>query len=112
MNEPHSAAAAAPAGANPAKAWAEVTHTLAHPLPAGEGDKIVSITLREPDVEALEAIDNLGLEAGKPLRIREISAIIAALSGVPIEAVRKMHKSDFTALGALAVPLLEEKDGA
>lgn len=88
--------------------WRETTFPLKHPIPQG-GDKppIDKVTLREPDGGALEQIDNLGLEEGKPMKVGQINGIIAALSGLPIDTVRKFHQVDIRDLGEAAAPLLE-----
>lgn len=86
--------------------WKTATHRLKFPIEF-DGEKIEKITLREPDVEALEKIDDLEIEPGKNLRVRQIRGIIAALGDVPADALGKMHKSDLEALGALIAPLLE-----
>ena len=94
-----------PAAAGTPK-WEEFTHPLLYPVPT-EGQTLASVTFREPDGEALEAIDNLNLDPGKPMRVSQVLGIIAALSGIPIDTVRKFHARDIRALGEAASPLLE-----
>lgn len=91
--------------------WGETTIPLKFPVDQGEAPKIEKVTLREPDGEALEKIDALGLEPGKPMRVAQINGIIAALSGLPIETVRKLHRNDIRDLGEAAAPLLEAEAG-
>lgn len=86
--------------------WKEVRHTLAHPV-EGEAGQITEIVLREPDVEALERIDDMSLAEGQKIKIAQLRAIIAALSRLPDETIKRLHKDDFTVLGELAVPLLD-----
>ncbi|MCT8999224.1 phage tail assembly protein [Chelativorans intermedius] len=86
--------------------WKTVTHTLKFPLQF-EGRKIEKITLREPDVEALEKIDELDIQPGKPVRVRQMRGMIAALGDCPPEALGKLHRDDLAALGELLGPLLE-----
>lgn len=84
--------------------WDVVRHTLDFPVDGPNG-RVTEVTLREPDVEALEKLDDLGLKEGSPLKIGHIRAMIATLSGLPDEVVRQMHRRDFTALAEKLVPL-------
>lgn len=90
--------------------WAEVKLTLSHPIETAEG-MLSEITLREPDVEALERIDDLAMTEGQRLRVAQVRGIIAALSGQPDDVIKKLHKGDFAAIGEAAVPLLAEDQG-
>jgi len=96
--------------ANTAPEWPEVRHTLRFPIP---GDPpIKEIVLREPDLEALERIEEAGLnfDPGKPdkgLTIRQLRPIIAALSGLPDDRLKRMHVKDVLALSELMAPLLD-----
>lgn len=89
--------------------WKTVTHKLKFPLEF-DGEKIEKITLREPDVEALEQIDELDIQPGKPIRVRQMRGMIEALSDVPGDALKKMHSDDLTALGELLAPLLGDAE--
>jgi hypothetical protein len=115
--ETKAAAAVAPIAApEPAVAaapvWKEIRHPLTHPIPDPEtGEMITEIVMREPDVEALERIDGLGMEEGKRMKVSQIRGLIAALSGLPDATIGKMHKNDFAAIGEEAVPLLEGAPG-
>ena len=64
--------------------------------------------LREPDIDGLEKIDDLGLTEGAPIKVSQIRAIIAILSGLPDETVKKFYKRDFAAVGEKLLPLLAE----
>lgn len=85
--------------------WQEVTYVLTYPITIDGGEPITAITLREPDLEALEAMSDLGLEDGKRLTVRQTAAIVAALSRLPLASVRKLHRDDFGAIVELAAPL-------
>lgn len=89
--------------------WKTVTHNLKFPVDH-EGAKIEKITLREPDVEALEAIDELEIEPGKPIRVRQMRGMIAALGDAPDAALGKLHRDDLAALGELIAPLLDSAE--
>lgn len=91
--------------------WKEVRYALVYPV-EGEDGLLTEIVLREPDVEALERIDDISLAEGHKIKIAQLRAIIAALSRLPDETVKKLHKEDFTALGELAVPLLDMEEAA
>ncbi|TBB53791.1 phage tail assembly protein [Rhizobium ruizarguesonis] len=80
--------------------------TIVYPLTFPVGD-LTALTFREPDGETLEAIEDIGLEDGKAPKIKQINALVSILSGVPIEAVRKMHQSDIKAASEAMVPLLD-----
>lgn len=87
--------------------WKTETVTLTHPIPAGEGSdqKITSITLFEPDVEALEKIEDLNFKEGEKLTVKQIRGAIAALSRLDDDVIRKLHRDDFNALGNAFPPL-------
>jgi len=87
--------------------WPTFTHPLKFPVPAIEGrDQVKEVTLREPDVDALEAIEAAGFEEGKKPTLKQVRVIITALSGLDDAIIGKLHRDDFTALGAHIVPLL------
>lgn len=96
--------------------WKSSTHKLAFPFEIGEGEdrrKVTSITLREPDVEALEIIDELGIkppdegEEMPDMSIKDMRILMSALSDEPADVLKKLHLKDFMALGDLVGPLLE-----
>lgn len=89
--------------------WKTASHELKFPVEM-EGSKVTKITLREPDVEALEAIDELGIEPGKPMRIKHIRGIIETLGDAPAGTIGKLHRTDIAALGELLGPLLEDPE--
>jgi hypothetical protein len=83
-----------------------VKHDLKHPIKADE-KTFVSITLREPDVNALEAIDDLAIEPGVRMKVRQVRGMIEILGDVPPAVVGKMHRDDFVKVTEMVVPLLE-----
>lgn len=86
--------------------WKTRTHALAHPVEF-DGSAVHSITLREPDLDALERIEALGLPSGDELpSLVQVRGMIEALSGLPTALVGKLHRDDFTAVAAFVVPLL------
>lgn len=91
--------------------WKTVTHTLAYPVMIGD-KRTSAVTLREPDVDALEAIEELGIEEGGQPKISQLRGMIAAMSDVSNEVIGKMHRDDLTGLGELLVPLLGEEETA
>lgn len=91
--------------------WKNTTHRLSYPISAGD-QVIQTVTLRAPNVEALEQIEELGLEEGKRLTVKQMRAIIVALSDLTMEQAGKLHQSDLKTLGGAAVPLLEEEEAA
>lgn len=95
------------APADTAEVWQEVTHPLKFPVKIGDAEPIASISLYEPDVEALEAIDALGLKEGEQMTVAQLRGIVVALSRQPEAVIKKLHARDFKALGEEAVPLLE-----
>ena len=84
------------------------THTLANAVTV-DGKIYTAITLREPDVDAREAIDDLGIEPGKPVRVRQMRGVIAALADCPDAVIGKIGKADFRALSEMVVPLLADE---
>lgn len=91
--------------APPAPKWADVTVTLTHPLLYGERS-VTSITLREPDLEALEKLDDLGLKEDEKPTVRQCRAMIQALSREPDELLSKLHRADVLALVEAMAPLV------
>jgi len=89
--------------------WKTVTHALKYPVNAG-GATISAIVLREPDVDALEAIEDLGIVPGETLKVRQIRGIILALSDQPDTVIGKLHRSDLSELGNLLAPLLSAEE--
>lgn len=85
--------------------WKTATHILTHPVTIGE-KTISSVTLREPDVVALETIDSLGLSTGAETTVKQMRGLIEALADVSPEVIGKIHRSDFVALGEILGPLL------
>ena len=83
-----------------------VSHTLKHPIEV-EGKTLTSITLHEPDVDDLERIDDLSIEPGVRIKVRQLRGMIEILGDLPPEAVGKVHRDDFVKVTALVVPLLD-----
>jgi len=108
--EPRTITEAAPTNAA-LPSWIEVKVTLAYPITLPDGGKLENIVLREPKAGALEAIEDLNLEPGKSPTVKQLNCIFAALSGLPIEVIREVHKSDFRQLVETSIPLLEGEDG-
>ena len=93
-----------------ATTWNSVNILLAHPVSGPDGAVFI-VTMREPDIEALEKIDNLGITSDKPMKVSQIKGVIVALTGLPEAVVNRIHRDDFTAIGEAAVPLLEAVKG-
>ena len=94
----------------PVATWRTVEHKLIHPVAGADGN-VSSVIFKEPDIEALEKIDDLNIMEGKPLKVAQIRGIIGALSGLPDEVLKRIHRDDFAALGDKAVPLLAAPEG-
>jgi hypothetical protein len=89
--------------------WKTQTHTLAHPIKVGDRE-IKTVTMREPDIDALEAIEELDIEQGKPLKVKHMRGIIVALSDLTHEEAGKLHRDDLAGLGEFIAPLLGDQD--
>lgn len=85
--------------------WKTVTHPLIHTINIS-GKSFDRITLREPDVDALEAIEDLGLKEGEPMGIKALRGVVVALSDFDNATVGKMHRADLMAIGEIIAPLL------
>lgn len=103
------ATAPAPAPAPPAgpRAWGTVTYPLIHPIPVDGGLKLMEIVFSEPNGEALEAIDELGMDEGKSPTIKQTLGLIRALSGQPKAITDKMHALDIKGASEAVGPLLQ-----
>lgn len=84
--------------------WKTKTVSLAHPIKIGERT-VREIKLREPDVDALEQIEDLKLEPGKRPTIRQIKGMVVAMGGEPAEVIGRVHRTDMEALAAAMFPL-------
>lgn len=101
-----------PATGFPMPTWKEKTIALAHPIRVGERS-IAALTLFEPNVDAMEAIEEIGFVEGQKATVKQMRAAVVALSRETPEAIGKLHRDDFAALAEAAVPLLSEStDGA
>lgn len=84
--------------------WGVKTVPLLFPLDGPNG-KITEITLREPDAEQIEEIEEISLkEKRQTVVLRHTFAI---LSGVPADALKRLNARDYTAIAEAAGPLLE-----
>lgn len=86
------------------------THKLAHPFKVGElfYDQI---TLLEPNVDALEVIEDLGLKDGDAPTVRQMKSLIAALARLDPAVIGNLQAVDFRPLGEAVVPLLTPTAG-
>jgi len=85
--------------------WRSETVVLTHPIDA-EDKSYGAITLREPNVDALEAIEELGPFEDR-LTVKQTRAMIALLGDLPNDVVGKLHRADFERIGEALGPLLE-----
>lgn len=83
--------------------WGEVTVPLKFPL-VFNGATISAITMREPDIEMLEAIEAATKGLGNIAMVR---VTVGMLSGVDADALKKLNMRDYTALAEASGPLLE-----
>lgn len=89
--------------------WKKSTHVLKYPVTV-DGKEHAAVTLREPDVDALEAIEELGIsESGNPT-IKQMRGMIVALADVPSAVIGKLHRDDLASLGELLAPLLDGEE--
>lgn len=76
--------------------WRRLSYALIHPVSVG--DRTVStLILKEPDVEALEQIDELGLGDGDPTSVAKVRAALEDLpeaAGAPVLALMDALKLD------------------
>lgn len=85
--------------------WPEIKIPLAHPIKVGELS-LTEITMREPDVAAMEVIEECNFVEGEKPTLKQLRSAIAALAKQPIEVLNQMHRDDFTKLAEAAVPLI------
>lgn len=104
---PRSAPAPAPAPPQDRSPWPEVTIPLRHPIKGVDGAEITSLTFSEPDVEALERMEDLEPAEGERLKVRHLRAIAGALSRQPDDLIRRLRASDFTRVVEAMKPFLE-----
>lgn len=105
---PIPATATVKTAAAPAK-WVTITVKLTFPITFGE-ETISSITLREPNIGAVEELDALSLKEGEAPTVEQSRKMIAILSGVSAEALKQAHTKDFAALVEAVTPLLEGEE--
>lgn len=89
--------------------WKSTSYPLKFPRTV-DGKKYTEISFTEPDVDGIEAIEELGLEEGKDLTIKQIRALIVILSGVPNKVLGKCHRDDLMGMGEILGPLLDGGD--
>lgn len=87
--------------------WPKATVTLARPVKGADGEEIASLTFLEPDVEALERIEDLDVQEGEPIKVRHLRHIAAALSRQPDEVIKRLHARDFAKVTEALTPFLE-----
>ena len=88
-----------------AKDWKIVKHPLSYPVTIGERS-YSEVVLKEPNVAAIEMVEDSGLKAGVEPTNKQLRIAIMALSGLPAEVVLAFHKDDFAEVVAAAIPLL------
>ena len=93
-------------------AWPSITHKLLYPLAVEGADPVTTIEVREPDLEALEAV--LGVVEAHGLTdndarigLKTLRPLLAALTGIPDASLKRLHFKDATALMEKMAPLLE-----
>ena len=103
--------------------WKTETVPLLHPIKVGERS-VSELTLHEPNAGALEEMEEAGLfkgpaaaeEGADPdnvqLSIRQMRAMIQALTRETPQVIKSLHAADFTRLGEKAVPLLSTFAGS
>jgi hypothetical protein len=103
--------AAAPAAAEKAGPkhvpWPTMTVTLEHPVTDEDGAEIAAISFHEPDVEALERLEEIDAAEGERLKVRHLRFIAAVLSRQPDAVIRKVHAKDFAKIVEAISPFLE-----
>lgn len=85
--------------------WKTETHTFKYPVIVDD-TTYTTITLREPDVDALEKIEALGVTDGSEPTLSQLRGTIAAVADLPNEVIGKIHRDDFLVLGEMIAPLL------
>lgn len=85
--------------------WPEIKIPLAHPIKVGELS-LTEIIMREPDVAAMEVIEEQGFQEGVKPTLKQLRAAIGALAKQPVEILNQIHRDDFTKLAEAAVPLI------
>lgn len=85
--------------------WKTITVPLLHPIKVGELF-INEFVLSEPDVEALELLDEAGFQDGVQPTTKQVRIAIEALCRQPYDVVKRLHKDDFASIGGQVAPLL------
>ena len=85
--------------------WGSVTVPLKYQVET-EAGPIKEITMREPDGEALEAIEEVGMVEGEKPKMRQILATVSILSGLPKSVINRLHRDDITEVVSSMAPLL------
>lgn len=104
--------------------WKKATITLAYPVTVA-GVTRSEVTIREPDLEALEVVQELGItehflldDDGKPQRdedgspllknptIKEMRKVLTVISDLPNEFIGKLHRDDYMKVAGAMLPLL------
>jgi hypothetical protein len=98
--------------------WKTETIDLLYPLDqdrVGPDEKPVSeVTIEEPDCEALEAIDELGLdEIEGNVPVKSVRKMIVAMSDLTEGQAKKLHRADIEEIGGRLAPFMQaETDSA
>lgn len=85
--------------------WKLKAIPLQHPISVGE-NTVAAVVLRDPDLNALEAIDELGLQENVSPTVSQLRGIVVALSDQPDEIVGKLHRDDFATITEEIAPFL------
>lgn len=89
--------------------WKIKAIALKHPITVGE-KTIAAVVLREPDLNALEAIEELALKDGVPPSVAQLRGIIVAIGDQPDAIVGKLHRDDFAAITEEIAPFLSGEE--
>jgi|GEM_PF-2270197 len=87
--------------------WPDATVALTHPVKGADGEDITALTFLEPDVEALERLEDLDVQDGERIKIRHLRYIAAALSRQPDEVIKRINARDFAKVTEAITPFLE-----
>lgn len=87
--------------------WGKLKYTLLFPVSIPNHPTITEIVFSEPNGEALELIDALGIEDGKDPTVTQALGLLRALSGQPKAVTDKMHMRDIAGASKAISPLLE-----
>lgn len=89
--------------------WKVKAIPLKYPITIGD-KTVAAVTLREPDLNALEAIDELALKEGVAPSVAQLRGIIVALGDQSTEIIGKLHRDDFAAITEEIAPFLSGEE--